>query len=420
MGTETQMDAIDNSIDGRDTQLFGDEPRNFTSRSLRAESIYSFLNRSSYPETVRLRNMLQRWVDRLPCKIRSEFVSEIKHKGSGSKQNDRGFNANFFELVLHDFFIGTGSHVEVHPPIGKGHPDFKVIEESPGGSQIIYVVEATDIDIQSGTTLQRDRKELNVFDWINEIYSPDFCLVLKTEGKLHSQPGRRKIKGPFEKLIKETDYESLLEVISACGDSRDILPSARVQHDDWLLTGWLSPVDPQFRPKSGGLISIYPGRSGQFLDDIRKTRDRLEKKASQHKGVDNLIIAIRCNPTNNRIDEALFGSHGVGFKPQIRTPQPFCSTDLFRNRRKDGFWLNNSGPLNQRVIGVAVFRELHPWSIVESKAVFYANPYVEKPMPAWTKAISHADYSDGDVKIVEGVPVTAFVRDFEDVGNLFE
>ena len=419
MGTETPMDVIDNSIDGRDTQLFGDEPRNFTSRMLRAESIYSFLNRSSHPETVRLRNMLQRWVDRLPLKVRSELVSRIKHKGPGSKTEDRDFNATFFELVLHEFFIGTGSHVEVQPSIGRGHPDFKVTEKSPGGTPIIYFVEATDIDVESGTTLERDRNELIICDWINEIYSPDFHLDLKTEGKLRTPPSKQRVKGPFEELIKETNYESLLEVISACGFSRDVLPSAQVQHDNWLLTGWLWPVGPQFRPQSGGLISFYPGRTGQF-DDIRKTRDRLEDKASQHKGVDNLIIAIRCNPTNNRIDEALFGRHGVGIKPQIRKPQPFCSTKLFANRRKDGFWLNNSGPRNQRVIGVAVFRELHPWSIVESRAVFYSNPYVEKPMPAWTKAISHADYSDGDVKIVEGVPVTAFVGDFEDVGNLYE
>ena len=420
MGTETPMDAIDNGIEGRDTQLFGDDPRNFASPSLRAESIYSSLNRSSHPDTVRLRNMLQRWVDRLPFKVRSELVSSIKHKGRGSKKEDRGFNATFFELVLHEFFIGTGSHVEVHPPIGRGHPDFRVIEQSPGGSQIIYVVEATDIDVESGTTLERDWNELNLYDWINEIYSPDFYLDLTKKGKLSTLPSKQRVKGPFEELIKETNYESLLEVISACGYSREVLPSAQVQHDNWLLTGWLWPVDPQFRPKSGGLISFYPGRSGQFLDDIRKTRDRLEAKARQRKGVDNLIIALRCSPTNNRIDEALFGRHGVVYKPQIRKPQPFCPTKLFRNRRKDGFWLNNSGPRNQRVIGVAVFRELHPWSIVESRAVFYSNPYVEKPMPAWTKAISHADYSDGDLKIVEGVPVTAFVRDFEDVGNLSE
>ena len=128
MGTETPMEATDNCTDGRDTQLFGDEPRNFTSRSLRAESIYSFLNRSSHPESVRVRKMLQRWVERLPHKSRLEFVSRIRQKGTGSKEDDRDFNATFFELVLHEFLVGTGGLIEVQPSVGRGRPDFRVIE----------------------------------------------------------------------------------------------------------------------------------------------------------------------------------------------------------------------------------------------------------------------------------------------------
>ena len=287
------------------------------------------------------------------------------------------------------------------------------------GTRLEYIVEATDIDIEKGTKLERDRNELSVFDSINEIFSADFYLDLETKGKLTSRPGKRKLKDPFEKLIKETNYEKLVESVGIHGYNRDYLPTAKVQHYGWTLRGWLVPVRPEHRPKCDDLIGIYPGRGGA-LDDIGKTKARLEEKADQHRRVDNLIIALRCSPINNRIDEALFGRQSGSLKPQIGMHEPLRFPKSFENRRKDGFWVNNSGPLNQRVIGVVVFKDLHPWSIVESKAVFYANPYAENPMPTWTKAISHADYSEGDIKIVEGVPVTDFVRDFEDVGNLFE
>ena len=91
----------------------------------------------------------------------------------------------------------------------------------------------------------------------------------------------------------------------------------------------------------------------------------------------------------------------------------------FYNRRRDGFWANNSGPQNQNVIGVVAFYDLHPWTIGNVKAIFYSNPYVDKPMPDWTKSITHAEYSDGEVDIVEGTQPFTFMRDYEVIGNPF-
>ena len=63
--------------------------------------------------------------------------------------------------------------------------------------------------------------------------------------------------------------------------------------------------------------------------------------------------------------------------------------------------------------------DLYPWSMENAKATFYSNPYVDKPLPDWTKSITHAEYSGGEVSIVEGIPPCTLLRDYEVIGNPF-
>ena len=399
-------------------KLFDDKLRNYTEKALRGESIYRFLDRSSHPETVRVRRMLQRWVERLPKGDRLEFVSRIRHKGPGSKENDRDFNGTFFELFLHEFLIGTGGVVEVHPRMGKGRPDFRISDKSRYGGRLIYAIEATDIDLKSSSKLERDWNDLSVIDTLNEINSPWFLLVVETKGKLKQPPSKRKLKAPFEKLINEWDYSKVLEIAKLNNYDSQFLPTAVVQHQEWTLRGRLVPVAPESTPSPGPFVSLW-SVGGSHIDDIGKTKNRLYEKTDQHKGVDNLIIALRCSPSNNRIDEALFGHKSVSLRSKDGATRSDYFGNLFCDRRRDGFWANNSGPINQRVIGVAVFQDLHPWTLDSAKIYFYANPYTNQPLPHWTKEVTHADYSDGDVRYVEGVPPRGFLADYECVGNLF-
>ena len=178
------------------------------------------------------------------------------------------------------------------------------------------------------------------------------------------------------------------------------------------------PVLPENRPRYGKLISLYPSRVSP-IDDIGKTKSRLEEKVKQHRDVENLIVALRCNLTNDRLDEALLGKLGPSLQVQVATNDSGVFHGPFHNRRKDGFWANNFGPQNENVIGVVAFYNLHPWSIGNLKAIFYSNPYVDKPMPGWTKSITHAEYLGGEVAVVEGVPPYTFLRDYEVIGNPF-
>ena len=110
--------------------------------SLRAETTYSFLSRSSLPEFERVQSMLERWVKRLPKTHQEKTVANMRHKAPGSARNQAQFNAAFFELFLHEFLRGTGGEVQVETTIDGLTPDFRVTEELAGSRQLAYVVEA--------------------------------------------------------------------------------------------------------------------------------------------------------------------------------------------------------------------------------------------------------------------------------------
>ena len=178
----------------------------------------------------------------------------------------------------------------------------------------------------------------------------------------------------------------------------------------------LIPVLPENRPRAGRFIWRYPSRVSP-IDDIGRTKTRLYEKARHHKIAENMIIAIRRDRTNDRLDEALLGRLGSSSYVHLANAETFRSP--FSSRRNDGLWANNSGPQNRHVMGVIAFSDLYPWTITRAKAEFYSNPYTDKPLPGWTKSITHAEYSNGEVDIVEGIPPYKFLGDYEVIEKPF-
>ena len=155
------------------------------------------------------------------------------------------------------------------------------------------------------------------------------------------------------------------------------------------------------------------------IDDIGKTKDRLYQKARRYKNVDNLIVALRCDHSNNRLGEVFFGTSQFTFYVHNVPSDATALPELHYSQRRDGFWFNSVGPQNLNVIGVVAFYGVHPGTLDSTRAIFYSNPYVDKPMPNWTKSITHAGYSDGEISIVEGIPPYTFLEDYEVIGNPF-
>ena len=401
-------------------RLFDEKPRNYAKPAHRAETTYSFLDRTSKPEFERVRDMLERWVERLPEKQQRSTVANMRRTPPGSQDDEIQFNAAFFELFLHEFLCGTGSEVVVEPVIDGLTPDFEVTEELEDGSQLTYVIEAKDIDLERGTKLERDWNELRVLDILDEISSPDFRLLIKMKGKLESHPRKAHLKKPFENLLKEANYEKVFLTLRGQQDlNLELLPNASFPHGSWSVVGHLLPLSPEFRGITTNFVVNDP-INADTVDDIGKTKKRLYEPAKHYKNVDNLIIALRCDVSNNRLDGALFGSQQFTFNVH-KDPTGTASLPESHHRQKlNGFWFNSSGPINRHVIGVVAFYGVHPGTLDRSRAVFYSNPYLDAPMPGWTKLITHAEYADGQINIVEGVAPHTFLGDYEVVGNPFD
>ena len=268
--------------------LFEDKPRDYTQPSRRAETTYSFLDRSSLPEFQRVRRMLERWVERLPKKHRRRTVANMRHRAPGSQSREIQFYGAFFELFLHELLLGTGGQVEVDPTIYGLTPDFRVTEELPNGSQLTYVVEATDVDLERGTKLERDWNEQSVIDWLNEIPSPDYYLHINMVGKLESLPRKKDLVWQFENLLEGAEYKEALLISQNQDLDLEDLPNTSFDHGSWTVIGHLIPVSPEHRGKTGAFVAIGPAKGGH-IDDIGKTKDRLYQKAKRYKHLDKIM-----------------------------------------------------------------------------------------------------------------------------------
>ena len=187
-----------------------------------------------------------------------------------------------------------------------------------------------------------DQNELSVWDTLNEISSPDFFLHLETQGKLESAPAKWKVKRHFEKMITETDYDDQLRNYMLCDQNPNHLPTNSFECGNWTLISRLIPVPPENRPRSGRFIWRYPPRVSH-IDDIGRTKERLVRKAKHHKTAENLIIALRRDRTNDRLDEALLGRLGpsslVHHVPVVEPPQVAGACALTSVRSRSHRWV---------------------------------------------------------------------------------
>ena len=350
--------AVESSLMSR---LFDDKSRSFLGRALRAETTFSFLDRSSMPEFQRIREMLERWVARLPEKQRHDTIANMRSRAPGSQPDEYQFSEAFFELFLHEFLLATRGAVVAEPMIDGRTPDFKVTEELEDGSDLTYVVEAISFDLERGTKLERNWNELTVLDTIDEICSPDFRLDIQMGGELESSPPRAHLKETFRKLLRGANYEELIIAQEQQRLHPANVTSASFQHGSWKVTGQLRPVSPERRGKDMRFVGIV-SKGADNIDDIGKTKDRIYGKAKRYKDVENLIIALRCDISNNRLDEVLFGSQQVTLyvhnDPTDTTPLP----EPYNSQRLNGFWFNTGGPTNQHVVGVVAFYGIYPRS----------------------------------------------------------
>ena len=405
----------DETPTGHAIVLFDGKERNHAKPSLRAETTYSFYDRTSLTGFAHLRQMLQRWLNRLPLDKQMDITARMQHAGRGSPNEQRSFDSAFFELFMHEFLLGTGGVVVVEPEIYGLTPDFGVAELDSEGELVSYVVEATNLNVASGSEFDSNWNENHALDVLDQIESPDFLLHVETTGELTETPSRSALRRPFEQLVKSTDYDRLYAITDGGRWLQGNLPNAVFRQGNWQITGHLIPASRERRPKKGRFIGAGPSKGGSF-DPVNKTKARLYEKTRRYKQIERLIIALRIdwNVDVEELAEALFGRRSLRIyfrkdpSADIGTIPPPEDIQLL-----DGFWFNSRGPQNCNVVGIMAFRSLYPQNIDRATMVFFENPYSDFTMPAWTNQVTRAQYSDQKVQFVAGVGPSEFAKDHE-------
>ena len=220
--------------------------------------------------------------EELPAQARNSV------RGRFENNEDDQHVAASFELLIHALLLRLGCTVEVEPEVGPEgkRPDFLV--HSAGQR---FYLEVT-VSRALGELRSKTAHEQQVYDWINQIDSPNFWLSLRSTGKLGSMPRRHKVVDPFVELMRQSDVDEVWRSVEA-GDTQ-MMPSALIEHEGWVLRGQLLPKPPHRRENGKSpTIGVYSGGAWQSIvpDLIRK----VTRKAAQKRVGDldaPLVIAM--------------------------------------------------------------------------------------------------------------------------------
>lgn len=375
-------------------KLFDDFHRTDDTPMRHSESLFAFLNRSSWTVCERDRRLCQEWLDAMPLEAQNKLVGRFTSK------DDDHHVAAAFELLIHAIMVELGATVSVEPPIpgSTTTPDFLV--EHRGAR--FYVEASVSRALSSGE--QKNALEDTVFDWINSIESPNFRLDLYTAGKLMRLPKRATIIDPIRALLKSHDPDQLrLEYLR--NDGWRPMPSVTVCCDDWELTAELIPKTFEDRGQNDdSTIGFYPADAYLGVHEalIRKIVGKAKTKHGR-KLSSPLIIAV--NTSDGFFDIKRDGMRVLSGDVLPRYEVTRHIVDRRTPRAGDAVWISRRGLLQREYVhGVWVFVGATPGnpSPAGVASCLYLNPFIDAALPHLLRRVPHAKARDGIMEWHEG------------------
>ena len=355
-------------------RLFDEFERTDASPAKYSESIFDALNRLSWKNAVRIRDVLEDWFSTHPPENKQDLVRRFR-----SNRDDQHQGA-FFELFLRKFLTRLEYTVTVNPSMSSGMtPDFFVASTS--GEE--FYLEAT---VAEPKTLRDSPSEEQSLDELSKLQCPDYWLFPKVRGVLHSTPPLKKMRQTFQGWIDELSYETVKDT----SRSRKY-PSCSFTHAGWALTLTAIPRGEAHRGKPGARPLADISRA-DFVDSAKPIWNAAHEKAKKYKALGApFIVAINTldRAGVDRLDVllALFGWEGSTDEPDLARISP-----LRGERKRDWLWDANK---NTGVSAILLFNELYPSAMASAPVCLYENPWASHPVPASLQRLPHA-IADGE------------------------
>lgn len=345
--------------------------------------MFSFLNRSAWPSSERIRNILENWFSGYPVSERRELRSRLR------SNEDHQHEAAFFELLLHQLLVRLGCRVEVHPEIGgtTKRPDFLVC--GPDGEEFfLEVALVTDTSPKAVGDQTRLNGVLNVIEDIN---SPSFFISVEAPEFPKSDVRRGRLATRLSSWLATLSHPEIVVRIQEQG--LDGAPRYPWSDDGWNAEFIAIPRSSENQADARTLGYIDVGHAA-IVNPAAVIQTKIEDKAKKYGDLQlPFVIAINCqgmfvDPID--IEDALFGP----LKVVIRTGE---------SRSGIGAWLSRGGPKNTRVSGVLVGRQIHPWSITTASTSLYLNPWAKRPYCGPLSSLGLATVRNKKVEFDSGI-----------------
>ena len=367
-------------------RVFDGIKRTDTPPAKHGESNFAFLNRVAGPFWDRTRATVEAWFSRFPVsEQRTDLLARLR------EDDDRQFDAAFWELYLHESLLREGFTLTPHPELTwtTSHPDFLVEGYDAG-----FYLEATVTGGPASQTAS-ERRLNTIYDALDRLDSPNFILWLRVDEEGKASPSTRRLRQVLARWLSGLDPDEVAALHRA--DGRRPLPEYDWEAQGWRIVFTAFPKKEEARGKTGGrAVGAWgPGRAF-YVDDIGQVRRDLEDKSGKYGTPDlPLVIAVAVESSfyegRYTMSCALFGSEAVRFDPATQAAQ--------RMRRPDGLWQGPNGrPRNTRVAAVIAARKPQPWNVTEPEPVTWLNPWAMHPLPLvlpWESVALAIDLSEG-------------------------
>lgn len=341
--------------------LFDSIPRDFKGPRPYSEPQFIFLNRSAWPESERIRDLLEKWFVLYPRKEQEELRSRFR-----SDNNKQHYSANY-ELFLHALLLELGYEVEIHPDVSdveEKHPDF--IAKSKKGNK--FYIEAVLVTDESDEEAAAKARQNIVYDSINRLNSPNFFIGMKLKGFPNTPPKGRKIRKFLSSNLSGLNPDNLAKILEASGF--DALPHWEYNHDGWIIDFFPIPKSPSKRGKPDVRPIGFQMPEGKILDSRTAIRDAILKKGGRYGKLDlpyviavNILTEYGIDKVD--IEEALLGKENYAFDKDS------CK---MIGRIPDGAWFDKSGPRYTRVSAVLLTYPLAMWNFPKAPVRLFHNP----------------------------------------------